>query len=109
MFFRVEKVVAAIIISYTDTIKNDVAPTLKNVLKSSLNAVFTGVPRVIKQVTCLTPLSVWDYFLNFPSQLSHEAHDAAKVFSGNYQSTLKDIQNSDIISQKRKEKKQRDL
>ena len=41
--------------SYTDTIKNDVAPTLKNVLKSSLNAVFTGVPRVIKQVTCLTP------------------------------------------------------
>ena len=44
--------------SYTDTIKNDVAPTLKNVLKSSLNAVFTGVPRVIKQVTCLTPLSV---------------------------------------------------
>ena len=36
--------------TYTDKIKNDVAPTLKNVLKSSLNAVFTGVPRVIKQV-----------------------------------------------------------
>ena len=43
-------------------------------------------------------------------QLSHEAHDAAKVFSGNYQSTLKDIQNSQIVSEKRKEKKRkRDL
>ena len=32
------------------TIRRDVAPTLKDVLKGSLNAVFTGVPKVIKQV-----------------------------------------------------------
>ena len=32
------------------TIRHDVAPTLKDVLKGSLNAVFTGVPKVIKQV-----------------------------------------------------------
>ena len=38
-------------VTYTNKIKNDVAPTLRNVLKASLNAVFTGVPRVIKQVT----------------------------------------------------------
>ena len=37
--------------TYTDRIKNDVAPSLKNVFKSSLNAVFTGVPKVIKKVT----------------------------------------------------------
>ena len=35
------------------TIRHDVAPTLKDVLKGSLNAVFTGVPKVIKQVDML--------------------------------------------------------
>ena len=44
------------VVTYTNKIKNDVAPTLRNVLKASLNAVFTGVPRVIKQVT-------FDFFL----------------------------------------------
>merc|ERR1712126_112288 len=66
---------------YTDslgqTIRHDVAPTLKDVLKGSLNAVFTGVPKVIKQI-------------------SHEAHDAAKVFSKNYQAVLQDIQTQQI-------------
>jgi len=70
----------------TDKIKNDVAPSLKNVLKSSLNAVFTGVPRVIKQ-------------------LSHEAHDVAKVFSGKYEASLRGIQNDQTIAAKRREKK----
>ena len=32
------------------TIKDDVAPTLKEAFKTSLNAVFTGVPKVISQV-----------------------------------------------------------
>ena len=39
------------VVTYTDKIRNDVGPTLKNVLKSSLDAVFTGVPQVIRQVT----------------------------------------------------------
>merc|ERR1712126_97279 len=66
---------------YTDslgkTIRHEVAPTLKDVLKGSLNAVFTGVPKVIKQI-------------------SHEAHDAAKVFSHNYKAVLQDIQKNQI-------------
>jgi len=45
-------------------------PSIKDALKSSLNAVFTGVPKVIQK-------------------LSHEAHDAAKVFKGKYKSALK--------------------
>ena len=51
LYNSVRDTVNPAVVSATDTIKNDVAPTLKNVLKSSLNAVFTGVPRVIKQVT----------------------------------------------------------
>ena len=51
LYNSVRDTVNPTVVSYTDKIKNDVAPTLKNVLKSSLNAVFTGVPRVIKQVT----------------------------------------------------------
>ena len=31
------------------------------------------------------------FSLTFNFQLSHEAHDAAKVFSGNYKSTLKSL------------------
>lgn len=54
------------------TLQNDVGPAVQSAVKTSLNAVFTGVPKVI-------------------NQLSHEAHDAAKVFSGNYKSTLKSI------------------
>jgi len=34
------------------TLKNDVGPTLKDAVKNSLNAVFTGVPKVITQVSC---------------------------------------------------------
>ena len=112
LYNSVRDTVKPTVVTYTDKIRNDVAPTLKNVLKSSLNAVFTGVPRVIKQVnmcylTCLTRAG--DNLVTLPSQLSHEAHDAAKVFAGNYQSTLADLKNSQIIAEKRKEKKKRDL
>ena len=51
LYHSVRDTVKPTVVTYTDKIRNDVAPTLKNVLKSSLNAVFTGVPRVIKQVT----------------------------------------------------------
>ena len=50
LYNSVRDTVKPTVVTYTDKIKNDVAPTLKSVLKSSLNAVFTGVPRVIKQV-----------------------------------------------------------
>ena len=33
------------------TLKDDVGPTLKDAVKTSLNAVFTGVPKVITQVS----------------------------------------------------------
>merc|ERR1719427_2651852 len=52
-----------------NTIKTSVAPTVRDVLKSTLNTVFTRVPKMIQQ-------------------LSHEAHDAAKVFRGGYTAAL---------------------
>lgn len=63
------------------TLQNDVGPSIQSAVKSSLNAVFTGVPKVI-------------------NQLSHEAHDAAKVFSGNYKSTLKSINKENVQPKK---------
>jgi len=63
------------------TLKNDVGPTLKDAVKNSLNAVFTGVPKVI-------------------TQLSHEAHDAAKVFTGNYREVLRNIKSQQKESNK---------
>jgi len=63
------------------TLQNDVGPSIQSAVKTSLNAVFTGVPKVI-------------------NQLSHEAHDAAKVFSGNYKSTLKSINKENVQPKK---------
>jgi len=63
------------------TLKDDVGPTLKDAVKTSLNAVFTGVPKVI-------------------TQLSHEAHDAAKVFTGNYRQVLRNIKSQQKESNK---------
>jgi len=63
------------------TLKDDVGPTLKDAVKTSLNAVFTGVPKVI-------------------TQLSHEAHDAAKVFTGNYREVLRNIKSQQKESNK---------
>jgi len=63
------------------TLQNDVGPSIQSAVKTSLNAVFTGVPEVI-------------------NQFSHEAHDAAKVFSGNYKSNLRSINNENTQQKK---------
>eukprot|EP00092_Neocalanus_flemingeri_P021193 GFUD01022967.1.p1 GENE.GFUD01022967.1~~GFUD01022967.1.p1 ORF type:complete len:755 (-),score=217.62 GFUD01022967.1:65-2329(-) len=52
-----------------ETIKISVAPTVRDVLKGTLDTLFTGVPKMVQQ-------------------LSHEAHDAAKVFRGRYDAAL---------------------
>jgi len=72
------------------TLQNDVGPAVQSAVKTSLNAVFTGVPKVI-------------------NQLSHEAHDAAKVFSGNYKSALKSINKENSPPTKKTPKTMQDL
>jgi hypothetical protein len=54
------------------SIKDGVVPPLQEGLRSTLNTVFTGIPSLVQQ-------------------LSFEAHDAAKVFSGKYSQTLENL------------------
>ena len=47
------------------TLQNDVGPAVQSAVKTSLNAVFTGVPKVINQVsTTWTSLSLYFSALN---------------------------------------------
>ena len=40
------------------TLQNDVGPSIQSAVKTSLNAVFTGVPEVINQVSTWTSISL---------------------------------------------------
>ena len=69
LYNSVRDTVKPTVVTYTDKIRTEVAPTLKNVLKSSLNAVFTGVPRVIKQVNMSDLSDLSDLYRRLLSKL----------------------------------------
>jgi len=62
-------------------LQNDVVPSIQSAVKTSLNAVFTGVPEIFNQV-----------------------HDTAKVFSDIYKSTLKSINKENVQSKQTRSK-----
>ena len=51
------------------TLQNDVGPAVQSAVKTSLNAVFTGVPKVINQVSTI-------HYLNFAISLNFSALNA---------------------------------
>ena len=51
------------------TLQNDVGPAVQSAVKTSLNAVFTGVPKVINQVSTI-------HYLNFAISLNFIALNA---------------------------------
>ena len=57
-------------------------------MKSTLDTMFDGVPKMIQQVCEFKRTIVHISFVHSTFQVGHEMHDAAKVFRGTYSSAL---------------------